>query len=363
MRGRTAGTSGAAAVGVHQVAAGAAPRDAITHHMLEARAVLRGLGLRSEIFADADNIHPALLAEVLPATAWDAAAGPADAAILHYSIASPGIFAIAGRARRCALHYHNITPAELLWRWAPHIALECSIGRRRLLDLVPRVDLVGACSDYNAAELRELGFAEPQVLGVMRQQLPPAPRPPVRGDGPARLLFVGRGVPNKAQHHLVMASAALRDAGVDHELWLVGAWSAAPAYRDHCRRLAERLGVTEQVRFVGSVDDGELAHRYASADAFVCLSDHEGFCVPLLEAMAAGLPIVACASSALPATLGDAGLLLDEKPPSLVAEAVAETLANPALASRLAGARAAQLARFDRPALVARLEAFVGGLV
>jgi glycosyltransferase involved in cell wall biosynthesis len=351
------GTAGAA--GVHQVAAGAAPRDAITHHMLQARDVMRGLGLRSEIFADAGNIHPALLGDVRPASAWDAVARPGDAAILHYSIASPGIFAIAERCRRCALHYHNITPAELLWRWAPRIALECSVGRRRLLDLLPRVSLAGADSAYNAQELVALGFTEPRVLGVLRQELPPAPPEPARGDGPVRLLFVGRGVPNKAQHHLVMTSAALRDAGVDHELWLVGAWSGAPAYRDHCDGLAVQLGVSDRVRFLGSVDDGQLALRYATADAFVCLSDHEGFCVPLLEAMTAGLPIVAYASSAVPETLGRAGLLLDEKPPSLVAEAITETLSNPALGARLAGARSEQLARYARPALVERLAAFV----
>ncbi|MGD9572521.1 MAG: glycosyltransferase family 4 protein [Thermoleophilia bacterium] len=345
--------------GIHQVAAGAAPRDAITHHMLEARAVLRGMGLRSEILADPEHIHPGLAGEVRPATRWDEVAQPGDAAILHYSIASAPMFRIAERCRRTALHYHNITPADLLWRWAPRIALECAIGRRRLLDLLPHIRLVGACSEYNARELEELGFARPHVLGVMRQELPPAPRAPGGAGGPARLLFVGRGVPNKAQHHLVMASAALADAGRDHEMWLVGAWSAAPAYEEHCRALAEALGVGDRVRFLGSVDDDELGRRYADADAFVCLSDHEGFCVPLIEAMASGLPIVAYASSAIPETLGGAGLLLPEKPPSLVAEAVMEALDNPALSSGVAAARRERLAHFSQPALVERLERFV----
>lgn len=345
--------------GVHQVAAGAAPRDAITHHMLVARDVLRAMGLRSEILADPDHIHPGLAGEVRPATNWSEVARPGDAAILHYSIASPPMFAIAEACRRCALHYHNITPAELLWRWAPRIALECAIGRRRLLDLLPHIRLVGACSEYNARELEELGFATPHVLGVMRQEMVLAPRGPGGGDGRARLLFVGRGVPNKAQHHLVMASAALADAGRDHELWLVGAWSAAPAYEEHCRSLAAALGVADRVRFLGSVDDAELARRYADADAFVCLSDHEGFCVPLIEAMAAGLPIVAFASSAIPETLGHAGLLLNEKVPSLVAEAVMETLDNPALEALAAPARGERLRRFGQAELEARLRDFV----
>jgi glycosyltransferase involved in cell wall biosynthesis len=345
--------------GVHQVAAGAAPRDAITHHMLEARGLLRAVGLRSEIFVEPEHIHPALRHEVHPAPTWDRIARPGDAAILHYSIASAAFTHVLERCSRCALHYHNITPAALLWRWAPRIALECAIGRRRLSELSGRVQAVGADSAYNAAELVELGFPQPTVLGVMRQELPTPLRLPQRPTGPVRILFVGRGVPNKAQHHLVMVSAALLDAGVDHRLWLVGAWDGAPAYEAHCRELAAVLGVEEQVTFRGSVSEDELGRAYGDADLFLCLSDHEGFCVPLLEAMGASLPIVAYASSAIPETLGEAGLLLDDKTPSLVAEAVAEALRNAALSAALAAARPAQLRRFERPELAARLERFV----
>jgi glycosyltransferase involved in cell wall biosynthesis len=345
--------------GVHQVAAGAAPRDAITHHMLEARDVLRGLGLRSEIFVEADHIHDGLRDSVHAAPEWDEVARPGDAAILHYSIASSAFTHVMDRCDRCALHYHNITPAELLWRFAPQVALECAIGRRRLVELAGRVAAVGADSAYNAQELGALGFRAATVLGVMRQRLPPLARLPRRPEGPARLLFVGRGIPNKAQHHLIMASAALDDAGLDHEMRLVGAWTGAPAYERHCRALAAALGVERNVVFAGSVGEAELGRSYAEADLFLCLSDHEGFCVPLLEAMAASLPIVAYASSAIPETLGGAGLLLDDKAPSLVAEAVVEALGNPRLAAAHAAARPAQLHRFDQDELTRRLVRFV----
>lgn len=345
--------------GIHQVAAGVAPRDAITHHMLEAREIIRAMGLRSEIFADQGHIHPDLVREVHSVPTWDQVTRPGDGAILHYSIASPAFFQVLDRCARCAVHYHNITPAELLWRFAPQIALECSIGRRRLSELRGRVIAVGAASTYNARELERLGFAEPVVLGVLRPALPAAPRAFREPNGPARLLFVGRGVPNKAQHHLIMASAALADATLDHELWLVGAWTGAPAYEAHCRALAATLGAADRVRFLGSVTEAELARRYANADLFLCLSDHEGFCVPLLEAMTASLPVVAYGSSAIPETVGAAGLVLDDKPPSLVAEAVAETLSNPLVAAQLAQARPHQLALFSREQIERNLRRFV----
>jgi glycosyltransferase involved in cell wall biosynthesis len=348
--------------GVHQVLAGAAPRDAITHHALVAQDLLRGRGLRSEIFVEDGHIHSGLGRRVHSASAWEAHTRPRDAAILHYSIASAAFELVAERCDRCAIHYHNITPPELLWRYAPQIAFECAMGRRALRRFSDRVAAAGADSAYNAQELAEFGFSDPSVLGILRPPLPAAPVAPRLADGPSRILFVGRGVPNKAQHHLVLAAAALSEAGLDHELVLVGTWAGAPTYEAHCRRLARDLDVVERVHFAGSVSEEELARCYAEADLFLCLSDHEGFCVPLIEAMWAGLPIVAYASSAVPETAGEAALLLNEKPPSLVAEAVSEALCNPALAARMAAGRAERLRVLAEEDTESRVVAFAEAL-
>ena len=349
--------------GVHQVLAGSAPRDAITHHALEARRVLRDMGLRSEILVADDRIHPALRGELHPHTAWDSLARPGDVAILHYSIASPAFEWVLARAERTALQYHNVTPAALLWRDAPLVALECALGRRALGELVGRVGAVAADSEFNAAELRELGFGEAAVIGVMRAPLGSALRRPRPAGSPARLLFVGRGAPNKAQHDLVLALAALGQAGVEAELWLVGTWEGFEPYEARCLDLARRVGVEDRVVLTGSLSESELPQAYADADCFVCLSDHEGFCVPVLEAIEMALPIVAFAAGAVPESVGRAGLLLDEKPPSLVAEAVVEALGNAGLAARMAAGRDEQLARFSHDALAQRLRDFVEPLV
>ncbi len=344
--------------GVHQIAAGAVPLDAITRHLLASREVIRGMGLRSEILVEADHIDGSLAGEVLPHQRWDEIAQPGDTAILHYSIASPAFAWVLERTDRIAMHYHNITPAELLWRYAPAIARECAVGRRQLVDLVPRVRHAAADSTFNALELAALGSPGASVVGVLRRPRPPARRLRPEG-GRTRLLFVGRGVPNKAQHDLILALAALRQTDLDAELVLIGSWGGAESYERHCRRLAARLGLEDRLTLAGTVDDAALSQAYADADVFVCLSDHEGYCVPLVEAMEADLPIVAYAAGAIPETAGAAALLLDEKPPSLVAEAIVETVANPALRRRMAEGRRERLAVLSQEATAARLRAFV----
>ncbi len=347
--------------GIHQVTAGAVPRDAVTNHAHEWRRVMREMGLRSEIFTERDHIHPTLRGDVLPHTDWDTVAQPGDVAIIHYSIGSPAFEYVLARASRAVLDYHNITPAELLWEDAPGVALECSLGRRELATLVGRVEATAADSSFNAEELARMGFGTATVTGVVRPPLPRAERS--RTDDRLRLLFVGRGAPNKAQHDLILALTALREAGVDAELRLVGTWEGMEAYEDRCRALTARLGMEHHVHFTGSVGDTQLAQEYADADVFVCLSDHEGYCVPAIEAIVASLPVVAFARGAVPETIGGAGILLPDKAPSIVAEAVLMAMNDPSVRSAMASARPGHLADLAPEAVAARLRAVSEGLL
>ncbi len=347
----------------HIVTTGFAPWDAISNHVLQEQQVLHRMGIRCEIFADMRFVHEDLRSMVHPATRWDDVARPGDLALLHYSIASESIDHVLERADRSAIGYHNITPAELLWEWTPGLARVCAMGRRRLGELADQVDASSADSDYNARELTELGFPDPAVVGILRPPLP-APLPSARrGSRRIELLFVGRGVPNKAIHHLVMTMHALKDVGVDAHLTHIGSWGGASLYERYCRQLVHDLDLYDQVSFLGSVSDRRMATAYADADIFLCLSDHEGFCVPLVEAMHYDLPIVAYASSAIPWTAGEAALLLDAKPPSLVAEAVVEVIENRRLRDRLADGRVKQLAFHSEASVTERLMDHLRGLV
>jgi glycosyltransferase involved in cell wall biosynthesis len=313
------------------------PRDAITHHLLESRRVIREMGLRSEILCEDDRIDPTLAGEVRGVSAWDDIARPEDAAILHYSIDSSAFRHVLARCGRTAIHYHNITPAELLWRDAPAVAMACLRGRRELASFAGRVVASAADSRFNADELAALGFPTAMVVGVMRRELPVvvASSPAQSAGRPLRLLFVGRGVPNKAQHHLIASLAALRQGGADAQLHLIGSWQGMEAYAARCARLARDLRVTEHVLVEGSVDDDLLARAYAGSDAFVCLSDHEGFCIPVLEALDFGLPVVARPSGGVPEVAGDAALLCDDRDPAVLAELVALAIEDAELRDEL----------------------------
>ena len=307
--------------GIHQVLAGAAERDAITNHALAAQRVIRDMGFASEVFVEDAHISPEVGTRVHEHTKWDAVAQTGDLAIVHYSIDSPAFDYALDRAAKSAVHYHNVTPAELLWRDLPALAAQCRDGRTRLGEMTGRVVRSASDSQFNAQEMLALDLPPADVVG--------------------------------------MALAALGDAGVDAELRLVGSWGGSRPYFERCLRTARMLGVTDSVVVLDSLSDEDLAREYADADVFLCLSDHEGYCVPLLEAMAADLPIVAFAAGAVPETLGRAGLLLNDKSPSVVAEAVAAVLGG-ALAGEMRDGRGAQLAHHSREATAQRLQAFIG---
>jgi glycosyltransferase involved in cell wall biosynthesis len=162
-------------------------------------------------------------------------------------------------------------------------------------------------------------------------------------------LFVGRLAPNKAQHDVVKAFALYRRS---HDpaavLWLIGA-PAPERYAAALRGYIDALGLSDAVELRGDATTAELGAYYRAADVFVCLSDHEGFCVPLLEAWAHELPIVAYASSAVPETVGDAGVLLADKPAGTVAAAVDRVVRDAALRGALVGRGARRLASTFAP--------------
>ncbi|MEO0492691.1 MAG: glycosyltransferase family 4 protein [Actinomycetota bacterium] len=272
---------------------------------------------------------------------------PADLVILQHGIGSFVAEAVIQQRVPCVLNYHNITPAEFLEPWDPGLIPGLRWGRSQLDQLAPFTIRAVADSAYNAAELRAVGIDDVRVSPVMWR---------LGGDGPAPaddrepiVLFVGRVVSNKRHEDLVASMAMVHDAHPDARLVLVGSPSI-DAYGRALTALIDRLGLGDVVEFTGPVSDAELAAWYRRASVFLCLSEHEGFCVPVVEAMAAGLPVVGFRAAAVPETIAGAGIVLGDKRPVTVAEAVGRLLADPTLWGALAeaGARRAGDFALDR---------------
>ena len=240
------------------------------------------------------------------------------------------------------INYHSATPPEYFIPWNNGIARLQVQSLQELADIAPRADLGIAVSEFDAAELRAAGCASTVVIPVANVAYPPVAADP---DTAARLererrarepgagaawLSVGRLAPNKGHQDALAALFVARmttDPGA--RLTLVGAPSE-PHYARALRRYANALGLSDAVDFVRGVDAAQLAAYYRASDVLVMLSEHEGFGVPLIEAMAQGTPVVAYGAGAVGEIVGDAGVLLDRKHPRHVASAVHRLLADPA---------------------------------
>ena len=317
------------AVRVHQFTAAIGPRDAVSHHTFEVDTLLRDLGYESEIFAQ--HVHPDLRDRVRDYRLH--ADLEADIVLYQASTGSPVADYVLTRTEPLIVNYHNLTPAEMFDPWEPHIGAELDFGRRQLGRLARKASHGLADSRFNAAELEAAGLGDVVVAPVLFDP------PRLRRSGtidvgePPTLLFVGRLSPNKCQEDLIAATAALRQWIPEARLELVGATSShryETALRDYAQRVCPG-----GVKFAGSVSDVQLADAYAHADVFVCLSEHEGFCVPVIEAMATGTPVVAFAAAVLPETIGTAGVLLDDKSPTNVAVALQRVLTDRELRAQL----------------------------
>lgn len=356
---------------IHQFVPSLAPRDAIGSHTLAVQALLGEMGFDSEVFAD--EIKPGMDGRAQPYARYRRRPYRADTWLLYQSsIASPIASFLAEREEPKLLNYHNITPARLLEGWDPFVGEAVTNGRRQLHLLAPGVRAAIAASRFNQEDLVAAGYQSTSVVpplvdleafdhDVDVQALDRLQQ--TKASGGAIFVFVGRISPNKAQHDLVKALFAYRRAYDPlAQLYLVGG-SFSDAYLDALRRFAACLGIEGAVHIAGSVTPGQLAAHYQAADVFVCCSDHEGFCVPLLEAMYHRVPIVAYAAAAVPETVGPAGLLLGSKDPVRAAAAIHRVMQDTNLRQALVAAGQAHLADFRLERTKARFGAAVRAAV
>jgi glycosyltransferase involved in cell wall biosynthesis len=347
---------------VHQVLATLGYGDAIGHEVLGIQRALRGAGFASDIFVEtADRRLEHLTTDYRDMVTRIA---PDDVLIHHFSIgsrASRTAYALPGRM---VLVYHNITPPEYFLGVHKDLVKLCFRGRRELTAYPSRCDLALGDSEYNRAELEALGFGATGVLPVVPDfshlDLPPNTMTAAAfDDGWTNVLFVGRVIPNKKFEDVIGAFHVYRTRhNPRSRLLLVGSYSGFEKYFAMLQSLIARLG-TPDVHFLGHVSNEELTALYEIADLFLCASEHEGFCVPLIESFYKGVPVLAFAATAVPATMDGGGVLYHTKDPFEVARLMAAILDDGDLEEAIVASQDAALDRLVRKDFAGTLLGFV----
>ena len=340
---------------LHQFLAGAGPGDAITDQALLIQRWLREMGFASEIFSE--HVHPKVADQVQPLTHLRPRRdGPW--LIIHHSIGASFLDEVSRLGLKLILIYHNVTPPAFFNSVDPASARAMTQGQKQLGLLKPYTRLALGDSSYNEEELRSQGYERTGILPITlderRYQWPnnerivrDLGREPGASGGPI-LLFVGRISPNKKQEDLVKLLYYYRRIEPAARLVLVGdKW--LPAYARWIDELAQSLDLANALLMTGRVSQQDLVTYYRISDLYLSMSEHEGFGKPLIESMYLGLPIMAYRSTAVPGTLGKAGILFRQKEFEALAEVVNVILGDSTMRQRLIDQQHQRVQNFMEP--------------
>lgn len=338
---------------VHQIVAGFAAGDAISLEAVAIRDVCRALGVASEIYAPMENVAADGRPLVRPLEECRPAAG--ELLIYHYSIQSRATDVFRRSPARKAMIYHNITPAEFFRGFDERVVRQLEEGRRDLGAVVALADAVWADSAFNAAEVAALGARNVKVLplvfssGAFDVPADPVVRQGLSGPS-KKILFVGRMAPNKCVEELIEAFAWYhKRIERRSDLILVGSERSCPRYFAMLRMFAAELDLTS-VSFVRYASPAGLVAYYEAADLFATTSRHEGYCLPVVEAMYKGVPVLARSVGGVPEAMDGAGATFDEASPQELACLMQRMISDSGLRGEVLASQQARIRRLrDRP--------------
>ena len=334
--------------------------DAVSNDTRAIAKILAESGAETGIYAE--NLDPRLPRGCAEKINRLPRLSPEDILIYHASTGTRMNYDLPKYGGLPVMVYHNITPAVFFRGYSGWAEKLSRYGYQGICQLANQVVYCVADSEFNRQELIRMGFTCPvDVCPILIpfEDYDQAPDPQImrqyQGDGWTNILFVGRIAPNKKQEDAIRAFHAYRRRyNPRSRLFLVGSGSGMELYEKRLKEYVKTLGEEENVIFSGHLKFSGILAYYHLADLFLCMSEHEGFCVPLVEAMYFDLPIVVYRSTAVPDTLGRGGLLLEEKDPELAAAAIHRILQDEDLRQNLREGQKEKLAEFSYEAVKAR---------
>ena len=319
---------------IHQFVPDFSYGDAIGNDAIGIQRILKSWGIKSKIFSKV--IHPMYWNRAEFYLYYRYHHDPENILIFHYSTGTELIDFVRELPERKILIYHNITPAHFFEKVNRKVARRCREGHEKLAGLTEMFNLALGDSTFNTEELKAMGFPNTGVLPIIvdvslyKKNLKKIPWFPYLKSHIPTLLHVGRVAPNKRIEDIIKVFYFCKKSVPNLRLLLVGSHFDTETYVESLEKIVARLHLSD-VYFTKHLPTTTLAQIYAYATVYLCMSEHEGFCVPLAEAMSFDLPIVAYGAAAVPETLKDAGILFDKKDYPAIAEAVMECVTNPEL--------------------------------
>ncbi len=325
-----------------------------------------------ETFIYAENIDPRINKEVVKYYTEIPTLSEDDILLYHFST---GCEALAQVLRKCTCRkvmiYHNITPGEYFSEYNTDLAKLVDEGRKELRSLKDVFECCLADSEYNKQDLIREGYTCP--IGVLPILIPfkdyeklpdEAILKKYENDGITNILFTGRIAPNKKQEDVIAAFACYHKfMNPKSRLFIVGSDSGMEMYADRLRQYVKLLEIEEDVIFTGHIPFSQILAYYRLADVFLCMSNHEGFCVPLIEAMIFNIPVLAYRAAAVPETLGYAGIILNDRKPMCVAEMIQSVVENKSLYKTMTVLMQERLDNFSYEKTTRRFEEYLNAII
>lgn len=337
---------------IHQWLPGFTSGDAISNYAVALQKIIRNWGYDSEIFVPGRHVSPKVRSLCRD---WDSYADYSNAeniVIYHFSIGSKLSHVFKTIPDKKLLIYHNITPDRYFRSINAEKALVLYQGREELKELRDVPQLALADSEYNRLELEEWGYSNTGVLSPLLNFTGLASRPQRAmmrryRDNWTNILFVGRITPNKKIEDVIKVFYYYRNTvSSKSRLFIAGSFVGMERYCAYLRALALELDLGSVI-FTGHVKLSELVAYYRLADIFLCMSEHEGFCIPLVESMYFGVPIIAYNAAAVPYTLDGSGVLVKEKDYPRIAELINVILSQDALRQEIVQGQKKRLEDFS----------------